>query len=176
MRTALILLTGIILLACGKTQDGAKVDSPPAWEVTIRGYGPIEAGMTQQQAAASGRALEKAPAEFPECNYVGFAGDSSRGVQFMLTYDTIVRVDVNDSTVKTSHGVGIGDTESKVEEAYLGRVRIEPHKYEDGHYLVVSGATATDSSFGLVFETDGKNVTRYRAGRLPEVQFVEGCS
>jgi hypothetical protein len=27
----------------------------------------------------------------------------------------------------------------------------------------------------LVFETDGKHVTMFRAGRLPEVKWVEGC-
>jgi hypothetical protein len=29
--------------------------------------------------------------------------------------------------------------------------------------------------FRIVFETDGQRVTRFRAGRLPAVQYVEGC-
>ena len=36
--------------------------------------------------------------------------------------------------------------------------------------------TEADSGFEVVFETDSQRVTRYRAGRLPEVEYVEGCS
>jgi hypothetical protein len=35
---------------------------------------------------------------------------------------------------------------------------------------------ATDRNFRIVFETDGKKVTRWRAGLLPQVEFVEGCA
>jgi hypothetical protein len=27
----------------------------------------------------------------------------------------------------------------------------------------------------IVFETDGKKVVKYRSGRLPAVEYVEGC-
>ena len=57
---------------------------------------------------------------------------------------------------------------------YGGRVKSEPHKYvRGGHYLVVP--SPADSDAQLVFETDGKRVTSYRVGRLPEVRWVEGC-
>ena len=36
-------------------------------------------------------------------------------------------------------------------------------------------ATA-DSAYRLIFETDGQRVTEYRAGLLPAVEWVEGCS
>jgi len=53
-------------------------------------------------------------------------------------------------------------------------VTVTPHKYEDGHYLTVNAAD--DSSFAIVFETSKGRVTRYRAGRRPAVELVEGCS
>jgi hypothetical protein len=52
-------------------------------------------------------------------------------------------------------------------------VRVLPHKYTAGHYLVVP---ATDTTFQLVFETEGDTITAMRGGQLPQVQWVEGCS
>ncbi|WP_267871531.1 hypothetical protein [Nostoc sp. CHAB 5715] len=33
-----------------------------------------------------------------------------------------------------------------------------------------------NQNYRVVFETDGKRVTQFRSGKLPEVEFVEGCS
>jgi hypothetical protein len=57
-----------------------------------------------------------------------------------------------------------------VRELHTGVVE-SPHKYTDGHYLTL----APDGAHRLVFETDGGHVTRYRGGRMPEVEWVEGC-
>jgi hypothetical protein len=86
------------------------------------------------------------------------------------------RVDVDTTGVLTAEGAGVGDSESRVLELYRGRVRVEPHKYSgpEGHYLVVT--RSTDTLFLIIFETDGKRVERYRAGRRPAVEFVEGCA
>jgi hypothetical protein len=40
-----------------------------------------------------------------------------------------------------------------------------------GHSLVFT----PDPQHRIIFETDGKVVTRYRAGRMPEVEWVEKC-
>jgi len=50
--------------------------------------------------------------------------------------------------------------------------RVEPHKYTDGHYLVVD----VTPQRRFVFETDGSKVTRYRSGAVPVVDWVEGCA
>lgn len=59
---------------------------------------------------------------------------------------------------------------------YPGQVTVQPHAYTDGHYLVVTPPAAADSSFRIVFETDGQKVLRYRSGLVPAVEYVEGCS
>jgi hypothetical protein len=41
--------------------------------------------------------------------------------------------------------------------------------------MIVKGDSASAGK-EIVFETDGKRVTMFRAGRLPEVEWVEGCS
>jgi hypothetical protein len=93
------------------------------------------------------------------------------GLLVMLFAGKVVRLDVITAGVATASGARVGDTEQRIRELYPGS-RVEPHKYTDGHYLVV------DSSPGrrLVFETDGTRVTRYRAGAIPHVDWVEGCS
>jgi hypothetical protein len=96
--------------------------------------------------------------------------DSARGVLM------VERVGVDSAGVLTAEGVGIGDPEVRVVELYSGRVSVQPHKYTGptGHYVVVT--SPRDSMYRIIFETDGQKVLRYRAGRRPAVDFVEGCS
>ena len=177
-----------ILLSLGcqpKDQPATDIarDSAPAprateWTVTPAGYGPVHAGMTLQQAAqAGGRAFGEPQMGAEECDYFLFAGDSIEGsAHFMVVNGEIARVDVNDSSIATAEGARIGDTEQRIMELYPNRVTVQPHKYTDGHYLVVAPASPADSGRNIIFETDGQKVTTYRAGRMPEVEYVEGCS
>jgi hypothetical protein len=94
----------------------------------------------------------------------------------MIIDDTVARVEVDSAGILTAEGAGVGDTESSVILLYQGRVDVEPHKYTgpQGHYLVVT--PPNDTLHKIIFETDGERIVRYRAGRLPAVRFVEGCS
>ena len=147
-----------------------------AWTVTAHGYGPIRSGMTLAEAAAAGgRPFGEPQMGSEECDYFLFADDSLRGsAHFMVINGQIARVDVNDTSIATAEGARIGDSEQRIQELYPGRVTVQPHKYSDGHYLVVT--SIADSGFRIIFATDGQKVTTYRAGRMPEVQYVEGCS
>jgi hypothetical protein len=92
----------------------------------------------------------------------------------MIVEGGVARVAVDRAGVATASGARVGDTEERVASLYPGRVRVTPHKYEEGgHYLTVNAAD--DSSFAIVFETSKGRVTRYRAGRRPAVEYVEGC-
>lgn len=93
----------------------------------------------------------------------------------MIVDGRVVRIEVKDSLVATDRGARVGDGEARIDSLYRGMVTVEPHKYTDGHYLVVTPAAA-DSGLRLIFETDGSRVTEFRVGRLPEVAWVEGCS
>jgi hypothetical protein len=115
----------------------------------------------------------------PHCDHVTLDGKSSAEARllFMVVEGRIARVEVRDSTVATAAGARIGDSEARVNALYPGRVRVEPHKYTDGHYLIVPRGPGADSLYRLVFETDATGrVTALRGGRYPEVQWVEGCS
>lgn len=95
------------------------------------------------------------------------------GVSVMFAQDTIARIDVDSAGVASGLGVAVGDSESKVTSAY-DNVVTQPHKYlEGGHYLIVT--SPTDSLRRGVFETESGKVVRFRFGKRPEVDFVEGC-
>ena len=75
----------------------------------------------------------------------------------------------------TAEGARVGDSEARIRSLYVGRLSMQPHKYAEGRYLIVTPREPADSAYRIVFETDGRVVTKYRAGRLPEVQWVERC-
>jgi hypothetical protein len=156
------------------TTSAAVPPPPAAWTVSEQGWGPIRAGMSVADArtALGGELPEPAGRE---CDQVR-PPRGPRGVLIMTVGGQVARVEVSDTTVATAAGARVGDTEARINALYRGRVETGPHKYVDGHYLVVRRGTGADTIHRLVFETDGQHVTRYRAGRMPEVEWVEGCS
>ena len=150
--------------------------SSSRWVVTPTSFGPVLAGMSLP---ALGSALgERVRASYnagSRCTYVRPAA-LPMGVLVMVQGDTVARVDIRAVGVRTAEGAGVGDTESSVLARYAGRVRAAPHKYTgpEGHNLIVSAPP--DTTHLIIFETDGRTVTSYRAGRRPAVELVEGCA
>jgi hypothetical protein len=132
--------------------------------------------MTPAEATAAAGISISASQEAAECTYATVVGGPA-GVGYMLVNGHIARVDVRaDSQVKTLSGAGIGDTEAEVKALYPG-IQSSPHKYvPTGHYLTLVPSSPADQDFRVIFETDGTKVTAFRAGKLPEVGFIEGCS
>jgi hypothetical protein len=133
--------------------------------VTDSGAGPIAIGMTANEIRPYAAPL----GELGGCVYVKVP--AAPGLLVMLFAGKVVRLDAIEMAVATAAGARVGDTEERIRQLYPG-LRQEPHKYTDGHYLIVDTAPARR----LVFETDGTRVTRYRSGMVPQVDWVEGCS
>jgi uncharacterized membrane protein len=144
---------------------------PDAWRADERGLGPVRIGMTDAELRSTlGLPSGAAPAA-GECLYVR-APRVQPAAMFMITSGRVARVDVITPGVRTAAGIEVGSAESAVRQVYGDRVTVSPHKYTTGSYLTV----VADGPYRLVFETDGERVARYRVGRLPEVEWVEGCS
>jgi hypothetical protein len=158
-------------------------------KVTINGIGAVKAGMSlPEAAAAANNRLYISPSAGDGCYYIQGEGDL-KDISFMVTKDdvksrqkyvtsdVIARVDIDDPRVTTISGAKIGDTEARIKSLYPGQIKVTPHNYvQNGHYLTLIPKDSADKNYRLVFETDGKRVTRFRSGKLPEVEFVEGCS
>ena len=150
---------------------------PPALTVSEHGIGALRVGTTFDQASdALGGALRvPVGVDTTGCDYLVWSGGPS-GVHVMFDQHRIARIDVDTASITTTAGARIGDVEARIEQLYPGRVKVTPHKYEDGHYLTVTPSAAADKQFRIVFETARGRVTRYRAGLMPSVEYVEGCS
>jgi len=163
----------------GRQLEGERTPPTPfagVLTVTEMGIGPVRAGMTIGQANAALGGILRIPRKLNECDYIS---PSSRPRNFMLMVERgrVARVDVPDSSgISTAAGARVGDSEARIMSLYSGRVEVQPHKYTSGHYLVVTPASSADSAFRIIFETDGSRVVRYRSGRLPAVEYVEGCA
>jgi hypothetical protein len=150
------------------------------WSITETGYGPLRAGMTLAEArTALGTSRVLAAPRDPQCDHVTLDGKSGAesGLLLMIVEGRVARVELRDSSAATAAGARIGDSETRVKALYPGRVRVLPHKYTDGHYLIVPRGSGADSLYRLVFETDATGrVTLLRGGHYPEVEWVEGCA
>lgn len=175
MKRATILLASLLSITCGppKSEDG----DATAWVVRPDGVGPLRVGSTIAEASrALGETLRVSYDSFEYCDHVrpgALPGDAS----LMVVQDTVVRVEVRDSALATAEGAKVGTAETELLRLYAGRVRVTPHKYSgpEWHYVIVDAAP-DDTTHAIVFETDGERVREYRAGRRPEVEWVEGCA
>ncbi|MDQ2931720.1 MAG: hypothetical protein M3Y05_13030 [Gemmatimonadota bacterium] len=147
------------------------------WAVTDSGAGVLRIGMTRDQLALDLHApVPKHTRADSGCAYLAIAGIPP-GMRTMWVAATLARIDIGDKKLQTDRGAKIGDKQAKIETLYRGRLSAMPAKYDPhGKYLVVRPAPPADSSRRIVFETDSSTkVTRYRVGREPEVEWVEGC-
>lgn len=190
-RSILSSFTVITLLvslasACSKGDDravkgrngpnGAARDSVSDLALGEEGLGQIQVGMDLSDAVNMGL-LNENPNMNARCDFVfpAVGAGIPDGVSVMVVKGKVARIDVDTGSVTTEDGAKIGDSEDRVKNIYGDEVKVEPHKYIDGgHYLTVTGDTA-HAGKALVFETDGKRVTMFRGGRLPEVKRTEGC-
>lgn len=171
-----LLLLLVASCSAGERQAESRSDTAgeQAWTLSARGLGPLVAGMTLEEARAA-LGSELAQPSDSHCSYIAPEAGPA-GVRFMVVDGRVVRVEVHDSTVTTTAGARVGDSEARVKSLYEGRLEVAPHKYTEGHYLIVTPTPPADSQFRLVFETDSGRVTTFRAGLLPMVEWVEGCS
>ena len=184
---AVIMLLASLASACNEGDDkavkgrtgpnGTARDSVSDLALSEEGLGQIQIGMNLTDAVNMGL-LNENPTMNTQCDFVfpAVGAGIPDGVSVMVVKGKIARIDVDTGSVTTEDGARIGDSEDRIKSIYGEEVKVEPHKYNEGwHYLTVMGDSASAGK-ALVFETDGKRVTMFRGGRLPEVKWVEGCS
>ena len=145
--------------------------------VTTGGLGPVRIGMNPQEAniaAGYGLALEF----IDDACYYLLAEPVLDDVGFMVSNGTIARVDIfPGSDITTRSGAKIGMSEAQIIGLFGDKIETSAHPYvTGGKYLTFVPVDEVDQTFRVIFETDENGiVTSYRAGRLPEVGWIEGC-
>lgn len=185
---AYLLVIGLLIVVPISIWYGRKaraeqvaVETPAAASLpalTDSSFGAVRIGMTLGQLQSAIGQLGDTTKLKRECDIVS-ASDPFRmpaGVSITQVNGRVARIDIENDSVATDKGIRVGDTEEKVKQMYGAGVIVEPHKYIDGHYLEVRFGTDSATSKGIVFETDGKKVTTFRAGYWDPVRMVEGCA
>ena len=150
----------------------------------LRSMGPIEIGMTVPEASeASGLDIKvDVFEEVSDVCHFGRVSDDPDSPFFMVITEpgadpqagVIARIDLNEGQA-TRSGIRIGSSRDDVIAAYGDRIESSPHTYTDGEYLTFVPTDPDDAQYRLVMEVTDDRVTAVRAGRVPEVNYVEGC-
>lgn len=149
--------------------------------VATNGIGPVLIGMTVEQASkAAGVKLVPGTSggENYGCYYYKPQTGRPKGVFFMVRQNRIVRVDVlGDSSVATLRGAKVGDTENRIRSLYPRQIKEGSLPVSGrGKNLVFVPQDIQDKNYRIVFQTSSNGqVNSYRSGRLPEVEWIEGC-
>lgn len=172
----LLIIAGIL---------AASAEAAPATGFSTAGYGPALAGSSQSQIE---RLLhQELQPERPASNTAKPAGAASASdcrmltpqdfpdLRFALRDGVLTRVETRSAAFKSISGVQVGDSIDRVRQVYGPRMTESPHPYFDhGRLLMVP---SRDQRSALVMETndDGRVIT-LRAGRVPDVTWLEACS
>jgi len=142
--------------------------------VRFDGIGAVRVGMSLPELNKALHASNSRPSDPEErsCYYIDLPNQKAVGV--MMLNGRVARVDVDNSVTATMDGVHNGDSEARAIKVYGKRLKIEPHAYspESGHFLTL---LSPDRKFGIRFETEDGKITRYYAGTVNAIAFIEGC-
>ena len=143
------------------------------------GIGPLRIGMTAAEAdsALGGGFADSDIGNPPICSEAVLTG-APPGFGVELENGKVAAIAVEGGSIATSAGVHIGDPEAKIRTSYPGsRLDVAGDPDTDtGRVITVTPGADTASRYRVIFETDGKVVTSFRAGVLPVVASSEGCA
>jgi hypothetical protein len=142
------------------------------------GYGDLRFGMTATEATrAWGGDLTGTPGAGEVCYYLNPVSNPSPAYfAFMIESDKFVRYDVGNDKEVAPGGGKVGMQPEQIRKLYGNQVEEQPHKYvEGGKVLRIKAGDGSKNA--LVFEVDAAGeVTAWRVGQAPQVDYVEGCS
>jgi hypothetical protein len=147
--------------------------------LSINGLGSVKINMTVAEASgvAGTPIVPFKPNPNPVCSYYKPA-NGPEGVTFMVTSGRIATVEIETNKIVTNYGAKIGDSESLIKSLYPGG-QIQTARLansEQGKSWTVQPSNFAEKNLRLVFvSTNGKTVTRMMAGKVPEVNYIEGC-
>jgi len=142
--------------------------------VSTVGIDRIMFGMTvhDAQVAAGSRFTPVTPIGY--C-YLVIPDDAPPGITFWVVAGTVERVDVDTRTITTRSGAGIGDTEDRIREMFGERIHTTLLPDGSGNLLAYVPKDVADATYRVMFLSNGVQITRLWAGRLPWAEELGGC-
>lgn len=156
-------------------------NTPPAEALSgssrlrIDGVGPIDVGMTVEQAGAAA-GVELAIKSEPYCDVLT-ATPGPAGLALIVTAPATGRIEVvivKGGPVRTLSGIGIGSTETEVKAAYTDRLR-SANPSLPVHRLIYQAVDPALSDRVLVFVIDNSRVAAMYAGAHNQAEADEIC-
>ncbi len=142
----------------------------------LDGYGPLTLGATVDEVRAAWK--EPLQGDVPDdyCHALRPQGSQADEVILMIEGKRLVRYDVRNDRIVAPGGGKVGMSLGQLQTLYPDRGDLTPHKYDEkGHNLRVRPATEGGALVNFEINGDG-NVTAWRVGKTPQVDYVEGCS
>lgn len=152
------------------------VDAAAQGPARLDGYGPLTLGATLDEVRAAWKGPLRGDVPDDYCHALRPQGSQADDVVLMIEGRRLVRYDVRNDRIVAPGGGKVGMSLGQLQTLYPERGDLTPHKYDEkGHNLRVR--PATDGGALLNFEINGDgDVTAWRVGRSPQVDYVEGCS
>ncbi len=178
-----LLIGTIVIVSMWATSVNAQTELTENSKLALNGIGPIRVGMTVDEAslAAGIQLIKQHTVELNEyqCSYLKPKGEPE-GISFMVTKGRIARVNINNKRITTIRGAKIGDTIDRIISLYPGQIQIikaplTSRPEGNSKHLTFVPKDAADKNYRIIFETTFDRVREFRSGKLPEVEFLEGC-
>ncbi len=147
-------------------------------KVFINGMGPVKVGMSLAEASkATGLAFIETEERLGDCSQISPKG-SPKGVSFMVINGYISRVDIYENKrITTVKGAKIGDKKAIIFSLYKGQIReTNSETSADTKLLIFTPKEQKDKNYRLIFEIYKNRVKGFRSGKLPAVEYSEGCA
>lgn len=142
-------------------------------DITTSGLGVIRVEMNVNQAEKAGNdRLITQPGATDQC-FIVVLERSPGDIEMLVHNGLVVSVIVNDNSVTTRSGAQVGNTETEITDLF--GERIVATDTLTGQNLAFVPQDPGFENVRVIFITDGEVVTQIRAGRLPEVEWENGC-
>jgi hypothetical protein len=163
--------------AAGNATAAAPAADPAAQgPARLDGYGPLTLGSTLDEVRAAWKAPLQGDVPDDYCHALRPQGAQAEDVILMIEGKRLVRYDVRNDRAVAPGGGKVGMSLGQLQTLYPDRGDLTPHKYDErGHNLRVRPATEGGALVNFEINGDG-NVTAWRVGKTPQVDYVEGCS
>ncbi len=181
-KLVILFIGAVVVVSVWATSASGQSKLTEQSKLAINGIGPIRVGMTVDEASRAAGVKLVFVASGPDgisCSQFKPEGEL-KDIAFMVTKGRIARVEIRDKRITTIRGARIGDTLDRIISLYPGQIQVikaplTSRPEGNSKHLTFVPKDAVDKNYRIIFETTFDRVREFRSGKLPEVEFLEGC-